>query len=178
MVSAAAVRFGWDKGWSDDPPKKESDSRELGTLHQLMLDTGAIRHRKGAARRTAVGSKMLNDSEYGWRTIAASLTATDWLSSVAQVHTLLLLDGETDTEVLTDRARAMLVELGYRNGDAPPARYDVDLSWWHVRDPLTLLGGLVETGRYPSTRITLSWFGEATLLERLQLDATDPIRRL
>jgi len=176
MVSDGADRFGWDKGWSDDPPKKESDSRELGALHQLLLDAGAVRHRKGLIARTSVGTKMLEDPEYAWRTIAASLTPQQWLSSVAQVYTLLLLDGESDTEILCDRSRTILTEFGYRFGDEPPGKFDVRSAWRHVSEPLDVLDGYTESGRYPSRRYTLSPFGEATLLERLRLDATGPMR--
>ena len=176
MVRDGADRFGWDKGWSDDPPKKESDSMELGTLHQILLDAGAIRHRKGDATRTTIGSRMAADPEYAWRTIAASLTPYEWLASVAQVYTLLMLDGESDTEILCDRSRTILTEYGYRFGDEPLGDYDVERAWWHVSRPLDVLGGLTDNGRYPSRKYTLSPFGEATLLERLRLDMTGPMR--
>jgi len=177
MVRDGADRFGWDKGWSDDPPKKESDSRELGALHQISLDTGAVRHRKGLIARTSVGTRMLEDPEYAWGTIAASLTPQQWLASVAQVYTLLLFDEESDTEILCDRARTILSDFGYRVGDEPPDQWAVRSAWRHVSQPLEVLGGLEETGNYPSRRFTLSPFGEATLLERLRLDATGPMRR-
>jgi len=176
MVRDAADRFGWDKGWSDDPPKKESDSRQLMTMHQLLLDAGAVRHRKGSIVRTSIGTKMLDDPEYAWRTITASLTPLEWYASVAQVYTLLLVDGEDDEEVLCGRARPILTDYGYRSGDEPPDQWAVKGAWRHVSHPLMVLDGLSETGRYPSRRITLTPFGEATLLERLRLEITGPMR--
>jgi hypothetical protein len=176
MVRDAADRFGWDKGWSDDSPKKESDSRELMTLHQLLLDAGAVRHRKGDITRTKIGSAMAEDPEYSWRTIAASLTPYEWLASVAQIYTLLLLDGESNEEILWGRALPILIEIGYRAGDEPPDQWTVKSAWRHVSHPLMVLDGLVESGRYLSREITLTPFGEATLLERLRLDATGPMK--
>jgi hypothetical protein len=176
MVRDGVDRFGWDKGWSDDPPKKESDSMELGTLHQMLLDAGAVRHRKEFARRTTVGSRMLKDPEYAWRTIAGSLTPYPWLAAVAQVYTLLLLSGEDDDDALCDRAHTILVDYGFRAGDELPDRWDVYSAWVHVRRPLEALDGLSETDRYPSSKIVLNPFGEAMLLERLRLDITGPMR--
>ena len=176
MVRDGADRFGWDKGWSDDSPKKESDSRELMTLHQLLLDAGAVRHRKGDITRTTIGSAMVEDPEYAWRTIAASLTPYEWLASVAQIYTLLLLDGESDEEVLWGRALPILIEIGYRAGDDPPDQWTVKSAWRHVSHPLMVLDGLVQSGRYLSRKITMTPFGEATLLERLRLEATGPMR--
>jgi hypothetical protein len=177
MVRDAADRFGWDKGWSNDPPKKESDSRELMTMHQLLLDAGGVRHRKGDVMRTKIGSEMAENAEYAWRTIAASLTPYEWLASVAQIYTLLLLDGEDEEDVLCGRARAILIDYGYRSGDEPPDQWAVKGAWRHVSNPLKVLDGLIESGHYPSSTITLTPFGEATLLERLRLDITGPLRR-
>jgi hypothetical protein len=176
MVRSGADRFGWDKGWSDDPPQKESDSMELGTLHQLLLDAGAVRHRKEFARRTMVGSRMLEDPEYAWRTIAGSLTPYPWLAAVAQTYTLLLLSGEDDDDALCDRAHTILVDFGYRSGDELPDRWDVYSAWGHVRRPLEVLDGLERVGRYPDRKFVLDPFGEAMLLERLRLDITGPMR--
>ena len=176
MVRDAADRFGWDKGWSDDPPKKESDSMELGTVHQILLDAGAIRHRKGFAKRTTIGSRMLDDTEYMWRTLTASLTPYAWLAAVAQTYTLLLLSGENNGDALCDRTHAILLDYGYRAGDNVPDRWDVYSAWLHVWRPLDVLDGMSETGRYPSDKIVLNPFGEATLLERLRLDMTGPMR--
>ena len=176
MVRDSADRFGWNKGWSDDPPKKESDSMELGAVHQILLDAGAIRHRKGLAKRTLIGSRMLDDTEYMWRTLTGSLTPYPWLAAVAQTYTLLLLSGEDDGDALCDRAHTILVDFGYRAGDDTPGRWDVYSAWGHIRRPLEVLDGLSETDRYPSRRIVLNPFGEATLLERLRLDITGPMR--
>ena len=177
MVRGGADRFGWDKGWSDDPPKKESDSMELGALHQILLDAGAIRHHKGLAKCTRVGSRMLDDAEYMWRTLAGSLTPYQWLASVAQTYTLLLLSGEDNDDALCDRTHTILIDYGYRAGDDVPDRWNVYSAWGHVRRPVEVLDGFSETGRYPSNKIVLNPFGEATLLERLRLDATGPMRR-
>jgi len=176
MVREASDRFGWDKGWSDDPPKKETDSRELMTYHQLLLDLRAIRHRKGVVVLTAIGSKMLTDPEHTWRMITAILAQQDWFAAVAEVYTLLLLAGENDKEALSDRSHSLLVEYGWRSDDEPPERLDVMRAWWRVSHPLVVLGGLVEGGLWPSRTITMTPFGEATLLERLRLDVTGPMR--
>jgi hypothetical protein len=176
MVRDGADRFGWDKGWSAGAPQKESDSMELITIHELLLDAGAVQHRKGAVIRTTVGSRMLEDPEYAWRTLTASLTQQEWLASVAQTYTLLLLDGENDAEALWPRARKILVDFGYRSGDELPDQWAVKSAWWHVARPLQLLGGLSETARYPSRTYKLTPFGEATLRERLRLDVTGPLR--
>lgn len=177
MVRDAADRFGWNKGWSDEPPKIESDSGELMALHELLLDARAVRHHKGAIKATTVGSKMLKDPEFMWRTLTASLTQQDWYASVAQIYTLLLLSGEENADVLCDRSRKILTEFGYRTGDEPPGEYDVKRAWWTVSRPLDVLGGLADNARYPSDKYTLNPFGEATLVERLRLDSTGPMRR-
>jgi len=176
MVRDGANRFGWDKGWSEDPPKKESDSRELMTIHELLLDAGAVRHRKGTIARTTTGTRMLDDPEYAWRTLAASLAQHRWFKSVAQSYTLLLLDGESDEDVLWGRTRTIVTDLGYRAGDEPPDEWAVRSAWWHVSRPLEVLGGFSDAGQYPSRTYKLTPFGEATLLERLRLDITGPLR--
>ena len=176
MVREASDRLGWDKGWSDDPPKKETDSRELMTHHQLLLDLRAIRHRKGIVVRTAIGSKMLTDPEHTWRMITAILAQQDWFAAVAEAYTLLLLAGENDKEALSDRSHSLLIEYGWRSDDEPPERLDVMQAWWRVSHTLAVLGGLVEGGRWPSRTIMMTPFGEATLLERLRLDVTGPMR--
>ena len=149
---------------------------ELGAIHQILLDAGAIRHRKGDATRTKIGSRMAEDPEYAWRTIAASLTPYAWLAAVAQTYTLLLLSGEDDGDALCDQTHTILVDFGYRAGGDSPDRWDVYSAWGHVRRPLKVLDGLSETGRYPSRKFVLNPFGEATLLERLRLDVTGPMR--
>jgi len=176
LVRDAANRFAWDKGWSSDPPKKESDSQELMTLHQLLLDTGAVRHHKGAIVRTTTGTRMLQDPGYAWRTITASLTPYRWLASVTQIYTLLLLEGESDDDILWSRALPILIELGYRAGDEPPNEWAVRSAWRHVSHPLEILGGFSDAARYPSRTYKLTPFGEATLLERLRVDVTGPLR--
>ena len=58
MVRSGAEGFGWDKGWIEDAPQKESDSRELMSLHELLADARAIRHRKGSIKMTEKGRRM------------------------------------------------------------------------------------------------------------------------
>jgi hypothetical protein len=118
---------------------------------------------------------MLEDPPYMWRTLTASLTPDDWLAAVAQTYMLLLLSGEDDVDALCDHARAIVIEYGYRFGGEGPERLDVLSAWWRVSRPLDVLDGLKEVSRYPSRRIELTPFGEATLLERLRLDVTGPM---
>jgi hypothetical protein len=178
MVRSAADRFGWDKGWCSDPPQKESDSSELMTLHELLLGAKAVRHRKGNARVTETGRRMLEDPEYAWRTIADSLTSNDWTAAVAEAFTLLMLNGGKNAEDLTIEALALLVECGWRADDTPPDVWNVRHTWWSVRRPLDVLGGFTESGQLLSRTATLTPFGEATLLERLRLDVTGPMRHI
>jgi hypothetical protein len=178
MVRSAADRFGWDKGWCSDPPQKESDSSELMTLHELLLGAKAIRHRKGHAYVTDNGRRMLDDPEYACRTVAASLTPNNWTAAVTEVFTLLMLNGEENEEDLADEALALLVEFGWRADDAPPNIWNVRHEWWSVQRPLKVLGGITESGRPLARTIALTPFGEATLLERLRLDVTGPMRHV
>jgi len=175
MVRSGAERFGWDKGWIEDAPQKESDSREFMSLHELLLSAKAIRHRKGSVKVTAKGHRWINDPEHAWRTVAASLTSHEWTAAVAEIFTLLMLEGETDEEILAGDAHTHLVAFGWRTDGEPPDIWAVRTAWWGVRRPLDVLGGFTESGQLLPRTTALTPFGEATLLEHLRLDMTGPM---
>ncbi len=176
MVHSGAERFGWEKGWIGDAPQKESDSMELMALHELLLDSRAIRHRKGTVKTTVKGRRMTNDTEYAWRTVAASLTSHIWTAAVLQIFTLLILEGETTEDVLADEAHPILMAYGWRTEAELPDIWDVKRAWWSVRRPLGVLGGFTGPQQVLSRTAELTPFGEATLLEHLRLDMTGPMR--
>lgn len=178
MVQSGAERFGWDKGWIQDAPQKESDSRELMSLHELLLNAKAIRHRKGSVKKTVKGDRMNSDPEYAWRTVADSLSSHGWTTAVAEVITLLILEGETDEDALTDEALALLVAYGWRADNEPPNIWAVRSAWRSVSRPLGALGGFVNPDRMLPRTAELTAFGEATLLEHLRLDMTGPVTHL
>ncbi len=177
MVRSGAERFGWDKGWIEDAPKKESDSAELMSLHELLLDMKAVHHRTGAVKMTDKGRRMAGDPEYAWRMVTASLASHGWTTAVVEVFTLLILDGEVDQDVLAREALPILIEFGWRTEGELPDVWEVRRAWWSVRRPLDVLGGFVESGRLLTRTATLTPFGEATLVEHLRLDLTGPMRR-
>ncbi len=178
MVRSGAERFGWDKGWIEDAPQKESDSRELMSLHELLLDTKAIRHRTGSVKMTDKGRRMIDDPEFAWRSVATSLTSHGWTTAVVEVFTLLILDGETDEDALADEALVLLIEFGWRTEGEPPDIWAVKQAWRSVARPLDVLGGFIESRRLLDRTAALTPFGEATLLEHLRLDMAGPIRHL
>lgn len=176
MVRSGAERFGWDKGWIEDAPQKESDSSELMSLHELLLDMKAIRHRTVSVKITGKGRLMMTDPEYAWRTVTASLTSHVWATAVVETYTLLILDGETDQDVLADEALMLLIEFGWRTEGDLPDVWDARHAWRSARQPLATLGGFVESGRLVPRTAALTPFGEATLIEHLRLYMTGPIR--
>jgi hypothetical protein len=177
MVRSGAERFGWDKGWSADPPKKESDSMELTALHELLRDAGAIRHRTGTARVTAGGQRMMGDLTYAWRSLAASLAWNEWSAAVAEAHVLLLLDGENDQDSANEKATELLAESGWRAEDGSLNQRDVSYTWFTIRHRIDVLGAFADRARSGARTITPTPFGEATLLEFLRVRTIRPIRR-
>jgi hypothetical protein len=177
MVRSGAERFGWDKGWSEDPPKKESDSMELIALHELLRDAGAIRHRTGTARVTAGGQRMMGDLTYAWRSLAASLAWNEWSAAVAEAHVLLLLDGENDQDSANEKATELLAESGWRAEDGSLNQRDVSYTWFTIRHRIDVLGAFADRARSGARTITPTPFGEATLLEFLRVRTIRPIRR-
>lgn len=176
MVRSGAERFGWDKGWIEDAPQKESDSRELITLHELLVDAEAIRHRTDSVTMTDKGRRMVGDPEYVWRMFTASLASHGWTTAVVEIFTLLILDGEVDEDVLADESLPILIEFGWRTEGELPDVWDVKHAWWSARRRLDVLGGFVKPERLIPRTATFTPFGEATLVEHLRLDMTGPIR--
>jgi len=180
MVRSGAERFGWDKGWSSDPPQKESDSRELMALHEFLRDAGAIRHRTGSAKVTAIGKRMMGDPTYTWRSLAASLGWDEWSSAVTEVYALLLLlllDSKNDQDSVNEAATELLGESGWRATDGPLVEWNVSHTWFRIQDRVDVLGGFVDRSRSGRRAITMTPFGEATLLEFLRVRTIRPMRR-
>ena len=177
MVRSGAERFGWDKGWSEDPPTKESDSMELIALHELLRDAGAIRHRTGTARVTASGQRMMDNLTYAWRSLAASLAWDEWSAAVAEAHVLLLLDGANDLDSANEAATELLAEFGWRAEDGSLSQRDVSYTWFRIRDRIDVLGAFVDRARSDERAITPTPFGDATFLEFLRVRTIRPIRR-
>ena len=176
MVRDGCERFGWKLMWTDRSPRSESEVSELFELDDLLRGIGAVRPRKGALLLTAKGRRLREDPATAWRAIAADLSRDGWIKAVAEVFTLLLLDGERLDHELKEEATAALVEYGWRNEFGSPNAMTVASAWWETKLPLAALGGIVESGDWRSRTTQLTEFGAATLLEQIRAHATGPLR--
>jgi hypothetical protein len=177
MVREGWQKFGWDLGWTDRSPRSESEVVQLYELHELLRRSGGVRRRGPDLRITAKGRRMAQDVETAWRTVAAGLSDGDWPRVVAEVITLLLLDGVALDREREARAAAMLGDAGWRADGEPPGSMMVMSAWHATRRPLAALGGVERAGDWRTSETILTGFGEATLLEQIRATATGPRSR-
>lgn len=177
LVRESSDRFGWNLRWTDRAPKSESELFELGEIHASLHRLGAVRNKGNGLVLTMKGHKMCSDPAFEWRTVAADLSNDVWSRAVAEVFTLLLLDGEQPTDYLESRAVDILGEMGWRTQDGPPDRRAVMSAWYPTRWLLTALGGVIPTDVFVDRTTGLTEFGAATLLEQIRVEATGPRSR-
>ena len=120
---------------------------------------------------------MRDDPEVAWRVSASGLSDGEWARAVAEVFTLLLLEGEQRDRELEAQATAILGEAGWRSDGDPPDTTTVGSAWWVTRRPLAVLGGVARGGDWGSPITTLTGLGEATLLEQIRAEAAGPRSR-
>lgn len=174
MVREGWERFEWDIGWTDRAPRTETEVVQIHELHGLLRRIKALRRRGKELRLSPMGRRMRDAPATAWRAVAAGLSAGEWGQAVAEVYTLLLLDGERRDDHLEAQAATLLGEMGWHLDGAPPDTRAVAVTWWATRRPLTVLGGIVTAGDWRSRTTGLTGFGEATLLEQLRIAATGP----
>lgn len=174
IVREGWERFSWDLGWTDRPPRSETEVVQLHELHLLLRRIGAVRRRGRDLRLTPLGRRMRDSHEDAWRKVAGGLSSGEWPRAVAEMFTLLLLGGkQVDTE-LEARAAPILTEMGWRANGEPPDSGTVSSTWWVTRRPLAVMGGVERDGDWRSRVTGLTEFGEATLLEQIRVEATGP----
>ncbi len=177
MVREGWERFSWDLGWTDRPPRSETEVVQLHELHVLLRRLGAVRRRGRDLRLTRLGGRMGGDPEVAWRVSAAGLSDGEWPRAVAEVFTLLLLEGEQRDRKLKTQATTILGEAGWRSDGEPPDTTTVASAWSVTRRPLSVLGGVAGGGDRRSPITTLTGLGEATLLEQIRAEAAGPRSR-
>ena len=123
---------------------------------------------------------MRDDPDLAWRIVAAGLSGGEWDRAVAEVYTLLILDGVSLNDDLVTRATVILGEWGWRvdedttDGRVPPDERSVSYAWHQTYWPLQVLAGAIETGRWPNRATELTDFGRATLFEQIRAEAAGP----
>ena len=177
MVREGWERFSWDLGWTDRPPRTEMEVVQLQEIHILLRRLGAVRRRGRDLRLSRLGTSMRDDPQVAWRVSAAGLSDGEWSRAVAEVFTLLLLEGETHDQRLESKARVIVAEAGWHTDGEPPDATAVSATWWETRRPVMMLGGLERGGDLMSRTTTLTEFGQATLLEQIRAEATGPRSR-
>ena len=177
MVREGWERFSWDLGWTDRPPRTETEVIQIHVLHLLLRRLGAVRRRARDLRLSRLGDSMRDDPQVAWRTVAVGLSGGEWSRAVAEIFALLLLEGETHDRRLEARATEIIAETGWRMDGEPPDARAVASTWWETRRPLMVLGGVKRGGDLMSRTTTLTEFGEATLLEQIRAEATGPRSR-
>jgi hypothetical protein len=177
MVREGWERFSWDLGWTDRPPRTETEVIEIHVLHLLLRRLGAVRRREKDLRLSRLGDSMRDDPQVAWRASAGGLSDGDWPRAVAEIFALLLLEGETHDRRLEARATEIIAETGWRMDGEPPDASAVASTWWETRRPLMVLGGVERGGDLMSRTTTLTEFGQATLLEQISAEATGPRSR-
>lgn len=120
---------------------------------------------------------MRGDPEVAWRVSAAGLSDGEWPRAVAEVFTLLLLEGEQRDRELKTQATTILGEAGWHSDGEPPDTTTVASAWSVTRRPLSVLGGVAQSGDWRSPITTLTGLGEATLLEQIRAEAAGPRSR-
>jgi hypothetical protein len=173
LVAEAFERFGWAEIWIGNP-RSEADLVPLLEVHELLRRAGAVRRRGRTERLTSRWQAMRHDTEATWRALATVLSGSDWDRAVAEVYTLLLVDGVSAAGALDAGATAALGEYGWSVGGVPPRERDVSYAWWETARPLLALGGFDRESRRSFRNVGLSEFGLATLLEHVRAHATGP----
>jgi hypothetical protein len=173
LVAEAFERFGWAEIWIGNP-RSEADLVPLLEVHDLLRRAGAVRRRGRTEKLTSRWQAMRHDTEAMWRALAAALSGSDWDRAVAEVYTLLLVDGVSAADALDAGATAALGEYGWSVGGVPPRERDVSYAWWETARPLLALGGFDRESRRSFRNVGLSEFGLATLLEHVRAHATGP----
>lgn len=174
MVREVSERYGWRMRFPDRPARSESELGELAELHELLRRVGAVRRRGKSLYVSSTGRAMREDPDTLWRTIAAGLSEAGFVRAVAEVYTLLLLDGPQLDDDLKSRALSVLGEYGWRTDGELPTDREVARAWWGTRWPLTVFGGLEHGGDWSSRTTRLTEFGETLLLEQIRVEATGP----
>lgn len=177
MVREGWERFGWDLGWTDRPPRSESEATEIHEIHHLLRRLRAVRRRGSDLLLTSRGRHLTQHVDAAWRMVATGLSDGEWPRAVAEVVTLLLFDGVRLDRELEARSAAILGEVGWRTGDEPPDSRAVMSGWYETRRPLSVLGGIDRIGDWRVSESVLTAFGEATLTEHLRATATGPRSR-
>jgi hypothetical protein len=173
LVAGAFERFNWTEIWIGSP-RSEADLVPLLEVHDLLRRAGAVRRRGRTEKLSSRWQAMRRDTEAMWRALAAALSGSDWDRAVAEVYTLLLVDGVSATDALDAAATAALVEYGWNVGGVLPRERDVSYAWWETARPLLALGGFDRESRRSFRNVGLSEFGLATLLEHVRAHATGP----
>src|SRR5665811_456570 len=96
-------------------------------------------------RSTRVRSSAASDvykRQLAWRIVATGLSGGEWDRAVAEVYTLLILDGVSLNDDLVTRATVILGEWGWRvdedttDGRVPPDERSVSYAWHQTYWPL------------------------------------------
>lgn len=177
MVREGWERFAWDLGWTDRPPRSETEVVQVHELHRLLRRLRAVRRRGETLRLSQLGRSMRDDPQVAWRVAAGGLSDGEWPRAVAEAFTLLLLDGEDQDRVLESQVTAIVAETGWRTDGEPPDAMAVIATWWATLRPLSVLGGIERGDDWTSPTTTLTGFGETTLLEQIRAEATGPRAR-
>ncbi|MGF1668246.1 MAG: hypothetical protein ACFCVC_18455 [Acidimicrobiia bacterium] len=173
-VRDGAERFGWMMNWPERPPKSESEALELFELHQLLRRLGAVRRSGKLLTLIKRGQTWLDHPEAAWREMAVGLAPNDWSRAVAEVITLLYLDGVRFDHGMYEAAAEILAEVGWLTDGEPPGARVVMSGWYDVERPLRMLTATEEVGKWEERHTVLAPFAVDTLLEMTRAAAAGP----
>ncbi len=173
-VRDGCERFGWDLFWTDRAAKSESEVVQLYELHELLRRLGAVRRQGKRLTLLKRGRTWLDDPEVAWREMAAGLAPNDWSRAVAEVITLLHLDGVRLDHGIYETVAGILAEVGWSTDGEPPNAGAVTSSWYDVQRPLRMLTAAEEVGKWDERHTVLAPFAVDTLLEMVRAAATGP----
>jgi hypothetical protein len=184
-LAPALVREGVDRfDWWDWPgqPRSEADVHQLGALRETASRLRLVVKRGRRLTTSRRGNVLLEDPVGLWRSIAATIGATDdYAAMLSELIAHRLLEGPAVDDALSASIAPIVAAQGWQSGGEPLGAKQVG---WSIHRPLYFwrLFGLLEEVRPPwvNNRPTgpnvtsLTAAGRSTALECLRARATAP----
>jgi hypothetical protein len=183
FVQEAAARYDW---WDFfHRLTTELEVPYLRELHHFARRLKLVRRKGRKLVLAPAGRRGLQDIETLWRTVAHGLfVGEDFEQAVAEVlFSLLIAEGETQTDEIEARIAPILAEQGWSTRDewgssAPIDERGAARGMWDVTKVVVPLRMMAKGGDWQDRSLELTDFGMATGLEGLRARSVAPRRNV
>lgn len=184
IVRDGVERFGW---WDwPGQPRSETDVHQFGAFRETAARLRLVSKRGRRLATSRRGVALLADPAGLWRSIAATIGATDeYAALLSELIAHRLLDGPAVDDELAESIRAIVAAQGWRSGGRPVDERQIRMSihwplyFWRLFGLLDEIRPPWRDGHPTGQNVTsLTAAGRATALEYLRARATAPRRSL